>query len=50
MWRIILGTVFGIYLAQTYKLPNIRDNVRDLEKYMRDNKVLEDKDNDDPPD
>jgi hypothetical protein len=44
MWRIILGTVFGIYLAQTYKLPNIKDKAHDLEKYMRDNKVLEDKD------
>ena len=48
MWRVVLGTIFGIYLAQTYKLPNIKSKFREFEKYMRDSKVLEDKD--DPQD
>ena len=50
MWRVLLGTVFGIYLAQTYKLPNIKDKFREIEKYLRENKVIEDKSHDDPPD
>ena len=50
MWRVLLGTVFGIYLAQTYKLPNIKDKVREIEKYLRENKVIEDKSGEDPPD
>ena len=50
MWRVLLGTVFGIYLAQTYKLPNIKDKVREIEKYLRENKVIEDKSAEDPPD
>ena len=47
MWRVLLGTVFGVYLAQTYKLPSIKDKMRDIEKYIRDNNILQDKDNDD---
>ena len=44
MWRVVLGTILGIYLAQTYKLPNIRDKAKDIEAYLRDNRLIEDKD------
>ena len=47
MWRVMLGTFFGIYLAQTYKIPNIRDKLREFEKYLRENKIIEDKPSDD---
>lgn len=47
MWRVMLGTFFGIYLAQTYKIPNIRDKLKEFEKYLRENKVIEDKSSDD---
>ncbi len=50
MWRVMLGTVFGIYLAQTYRLPNIREKIKEFEKYLRDNRVIEDKPSDDTPD
>ena len=46
----MLGTVFGIYLAQTYKLPNIRSKLKEFEKYLRENRVIEDKSSDEPPD
>ena len=47
MWRVMFGTFFGIYLAQTYKIPNIKDKLKELEKYLRENKVIEDKTPDD---
>ena len=50
MWRVMLGTIFGIYLAQTYKIPNIRSKFKEFEKYLRENKVIEDKSGDDPSD
>ena len=46
----MLGTVFGIYLAQTYKLPNIKDKLKEFEKYLRENKVIQDKPPDDADD
>ena len=36
MWRVMLGTVFGIYLAQNYKLPNIKTKFLEIEKYLRE--------------
>ena len=43
MWRVILGTIFGIYLAQTYKLPNIKNKFIEFEKQLRENSFIEDK-------
>lgn len=48
MWRVVLGTVFGIYLAQTYKIPSIRSKCIDIEKYIRENKFIEENDDDIP--
>ena len=50
MWRVMLGTVFGIYLAQNYKLPNIKTKFLEIEKYLRENRVLEPDDDINRPD
>ena len=50
MWRVVIGTLFGIYLAQTYKLPNITSKFREIEKYLKENRVIENKDNEDKGD
>jgi hypothetical protein len=45
MWRVFLGTLIGIYLAQTYELPNVKVKFKELNKYIKDNKILEEKNN-----
>ena len=47
MWRLVLGTIFGIYLAQTYKLPNIKQRFLELDKYLKDNQIIDKIDKDD---
>ena len=44
MWRVVLGTLIGIYLAQTYELPSVKVKFRELNKYIKDNRILEEKD------
>jgi len=39
----MLGTLFGIYLAQTYKLPNVHEKIRELNAYIKENRILEEK-------
>ena len=39
MWRVLVGTVLGIYLAQTYNLPLVTDQLREIEKYLNKNKI-----------
>ena len=46
MYRFFLGVVFGIYLEQQYKLPNVITQFKELEKYMVKNYPLEPKDDD----
>ena len=41
MWRLVLGTFFGIYLAQTYKLPNIKQKFLEFDKYLKDNQIID---------
>ena len=36
MYRFILGTLFGIYLEQTYHLPNLKEKIIELDKYLKD--------------
>lgn len=36
MYRFILGTLFGIYLEQTYHLPNLKDKLIELDKYLKE--------------
>jgi hypothetical protein len=36
MYRFILGTLFGIYLEQTYCLPNLKDRLYELDKYLKE--------------
>lgn len=36
MYRFILGTLFGIYLEQTYHLPNLKEKLYELDKYLKD--------------
>ena len=44
MWRVMLGTLIGIYLAQTYQLPNVHTKFREMNKYIKENHILEEKD------
>ena len=44
MWRVMLGAMLGVYLAQTYDLPNVREKFHNLNKYIKDNKLLDEKD------
>jgi len=46
MWRVFLGTVFGIYLAQTYNLPLVTDQLKEMEKYFDKNNIEKKTDND----
>ena len=43
MWRVVLGAMLGIYLAQTYKLPSIKQKFVELNKYIKDNQILDEK-------
>ncbi len=36
MYRFILGTLFGIYLEQRYHLPNLKQKLIELDKYLKD--------------
>jgi len=38
MYRFILGTLVGIYLEQTYHLPNVYDKFREFDKYLKERK------------
>tara|TARA_B100000073_G_C23625143_1_gene530209 strand:- start:90 stop:227 length:138 start_codon:yes stop_codon:yes gene_type:complete len=38
MYRFILGTLFGIYLEQTYHLPNLKDKLIQLDEYLKQRK------------
>jgi len=46
MWRVLLGTVVGIYLAQTYNLPLVTDQLKEMEKYLNKNTIEKKTDND----
>ena len=39
MWRFVVGTFFGIYLAQTYNLPLVTEQLKEVEKYLNKNKI-----------
>ena len=41
MWRVILGTFLGIYIAQTYKIPNLKEKMIELDVYLKNNNILE---------
>jgi len=36
MYRFILGTLFGIYLEQTYHLPNLKEKLIEPDKYLKE--------------
>jgi len=36
MYRFIIGTLFGIYLEQTYHLPNLKEKIIELDKYLKE--------------
>ena len=36
MYRFILGALFGIYLEQTYHLPNLKEKLIELDKYLKE--------------
>lgn len=43
MYQFIFGTIVGIYLEQTYHLPNLYDKWQELDKYLKDRKRDNDK-------
>lgn len=42
MYRFILGSLFGIYLEQTYHLPNLKDKLCELDKYLKEQSKKDD--------
>ena len=38
MYQFCLGVIFGIYLEQTYRLPNVYDKFIELDAYMKSRK------------
>lgn len=46
MYQFIFGVVIGVYLEQRYKLPNVEDKIKDIDKYIRENYKIEKKDDD----
>ncbi len=46
MYRFILGVVFGVYLEQQYKLPNVLLQLKEFEKYLVKNYKIKPKDSD----
>ena len=40
MYQFVLGTIVGIYLEQTYHLPNLYDKWQELDRYLKEKNVI----------